>query len=77
MLGAFAGEHIIEFKKSKVTPGGTTLVHGEDYCGWMTWMFGDWPLGIARSGAVKIFADYAEDLKRRVEALKQINASSG
>ena len=75
MLGAFAGEHYFDFSKSTVTPGGTTFVHGENYNGWMTWMFDDWWLGVARGSVVQMYAGYAQDVKKRAEQLKERDSS--
>jgi hypothetical protein len=58
--------------ESHITPGGTTFVHGEDYDGWMTWMFGEGMLGIGRKSAVNMFEKVSIDLKKRAEGLKKV-----
>lgn len=72
--GAFAGVHIIQFLDSKITPDGTTFVHGEDYDGWMTWLFSEGPFGIGRKNVMRMFEGYSLDVKARAEALKKQKA---
>ncbi|KAF2029975.1 hypothetical protein EK21DRAFT_45459, partial [Setomelanomma holmii] len=67
--GAFAGRHYFQFIESHVTPGGTTFVHGEDYDGWLTWMFGKGLLGIGRRSAARMFDDFSKDVKTRAKEL--------
>ncbi|KAF2114336.1 hypothetical protein BDV96DRAFT_94966 [Lophiotrema nucula] len=68
-FGAFKGEHYFGFKESMRTPGGTTFVHGEVNMGWLRFLFKPgWPLHKTQKG---MFAQYSEDLKRRVESLKK------
>jgi hypothetical protein len=47
-------------------------VHGEDYDGWMTWMFGKGVCGIGRKNVVKMFEGFSKDVKRRAEDLKKL-----
>ncbi|KAF2473455.1 uncharacterized protein BDR25DRAFT_312516 [Lindgomyces ingoldianus] len=64
-LGAVGGEHYYGFQESKVTPGGTTFIHGEDHTGWLSVMFKPgWPM---HSSVNEMYAGFARDLKRRVE----------
>jgi hypothetical protein len=70
--GAFAGKHIFQFLPSHVTPNGTTFVHGEDYDGWLTWMFREGMIGIGRKNALNIFNEFTKDVKKRADALKQL-----
>lgn len=61
--------------ESETTPGGTTLLHGEEYTGWASMLFKPgWPLnGTANS----MFAEYSKELKERVEGLKNGVATDG
>jgi hypothetical protein len=70
--GAFAGKHYFLFIESHVTPGGTTFVHGEDYDGWLSWIFGKGSLGIGRKNVIKMYEGYSRDLKKRAEARKKL-----
>tara|TARA_R110002003_G_scaffold805_2_gene21469 strand:+ start:1641 stop:2123 length:483 start_codon:yes stop_codon:yes gene_type:complete len=72
MGGAFSGKHYFQFFESHVTPGGTTFVHGEDYDGWMTWMFGKGIFGIGRRGVVRMFDSFSKDVKMRAEEMKKL-----
>ncbi|KAF2821624.1 hypothetical protein CC86DRAFT_302434 [Ophiobolus disseminans] len=70
--GAFAGRHYCQFIASHVTPSGTTFVHGEDYDGWMSWLFGEGALGIGRKNVVAMFGQFNIDVKRRAEDMKKL-----
>jgi hypothetical protein len=70
--GAFAGKHYFQFFESHITPNGTTFVHGEDYDGWMTWMFGEGMLGFGRKNALNMFEKVSIDVKKRAEDLKKL-----
>ena len=67
-MGAFSGEHYFEFLPSKSVEGNCTLIHGEEYDGWLTFIFGEGWAGIARKIALDNYAGYSQDVKRRVEA---------
>jgi hypothetical protein len=67
VAGAFAGEHYFLFEDSKATQGGTRLVHGETYLGWMKWIF---VLPGMNGYAHDLFNGLTVDLKTRVEGLK-------
>jgi hypothetical protein len=71
--GAFAGKHYFRFLESQITPGGTTFIHGEDYDGWLTWMFGKGALGFGRKNAVNMFEKVSKDLKKKSEEVKRLN----
>ncbi|KAK3942552.1 hypothetical protein QBC46DRAFT_406296 [Diplogelasinospora grovesii] len=65
MGGAFAGEHYFIFAETET--GGTKFVHGEDYTGWLTFLFRPgWPL---HNHTRELYAGFARDLKARVERL--------
>lgn len=66
--GAWAAIHYWNFTESKTIPGGTLLLHGDEYIGWGKVMFRQgWPLyQIGKSR----FEEYNKELKARVEALK-------
>lgn len=69
MLGAFAGQHYFRFEESKEKPGYTRFSHGEDYTGWMTWLFSE---GRPMHGmVVEMFGGYSRDLKKRCEELRE------
>jgi hypothetical protein len=70
--GAFAGKHYFQFFESHITPGGTTFVHGEDYDGWMTWLFGQGTLGFGRKNALNMFDKVSKDVKKRAEDLRNL-----
>jgi hypothetical protein len=70
--GAFAGKHYFQFLESHTTPNGTTFVHGEDWDGWMTWMFGEGMLGFGRKNAVTMYEEFSQDVKKRAEELKKL-----
>lgn len=69
LAGAFRGEHYFRFKDSKVNAGRCTFVHGEEFDGWMTWLFGEGVGGVLRGNVEKMFKTYCDDLKRRVEGV--------
>ncbi|KAF1994345.1 hypothetical protein P154DRAFT_502038 [Amniculicola lignicola CBS 123094] len=72
-LNAFSGHHYFEYLESKSMPGGTTFVHGEEYMGWLTFIFERGPM----SGSVRgMFMGYAEDLEKRAEGVKGGGVSS-
>lgn len=86
LLGAFAGEHYFEFFENKGREHGAVegehsesktksciFVHGENYDGWMTWLFGEGVFGFARSSVEAMYRVFAEDVKARVEAVKKSN----
>lgn len=77
MFGAFAGEHYFEFRESEEVDGGCMFVHGEDYIGWMTWLFGEGLLGIARGSAVGLYEGFSKDVKARAEELKKVGETEG
>ena len=67
MAGAFKGEYYFGFKKSLVTPGGTTFLHGEDHSGWLAFLFRPgWPL---HKMVNEMYLGFSRDLKARVEYL--------
>ncbi|CAO2652307.1 Nn.00g005900.m01.CDS01 [Neocucurbitaria sp. VM-36] len=68
-LGAFAGEHYFEFRASESgeNEGGCAFVHGEDYQGWLTWLFGEGVLGLARGSVVGLYEGFSRDVKARAE----------
>ncbi|OAK99432.1 hypothetical protein IQ06DRAFT_349024 [Phaeosphaeriaceae sp. SRC1lsM3a] len=70
--GAFSGTHYFKFLDSHITPNGTMFVHGEDYDGWMSWLFGDGMFGLGRSHALKMYKGFAEDVKKRMEERKKL-----
>jgi hypothetical protein len=70
--GAFAGKHYFQFFESHITPGGTTFVHGEDYDGYMSWLFGEGTMGFGRKNTVKMYEEVSRDLKKRAEELKKL-----
>ncbi|KAF2866408.1 hypothetical protein BDV95DRAFT_584667 [Massariosphaeria phaeospora] len=68
-LDAFSGRHYFRFEESQITPASTTFVHGEDYTGWMTFMFGKgWPL---HTSVRDMYMGFSRDLKARVEELQR------
>ncbi|KAF1840355.1 uncharacterized protein K460DRAFT_410947 [Cucurbitaria berberidis CBS 394.84] len=75
-LGAFAGEHYFEFRESEKVDGGCLFVHGEDYVGWLTWLFGEGWLGFARASVVAMYEGFSRDVKTRVEGLKRDGGSA-
>ena len=62
-LGVFSGEHEFQFKPSTTTPGGTTLIHAEDFSGALSFLmkmsFG------TKTGTG--FEGFNNDLKRKAE----------
>jgi hypothetical protein len=70
LAGAFSGEHYFVFKENKEKAGCCKFVHGENYDGWMSWLFGEGIGGVARKGVEKMYKDYCDDVKRRVESTK-------
>jgi hypothetical protein len=70
--GAFAGKHYFQFLESQTTPGGTTFVHGEDYDGWMSWLFREGAIGFGRRNAVDMYENVSKDVKNRAEELKKL-----
>jgi hypothetical protein len=73
MGGALAGRHYFEFRESEDGKG-TVFVHGEDYDGWMTWMFGEGWGGVMRRTVVGLYRGFCEDVGRRVEELNRRDA---
>ncbi|KAH7392308.1 hypothetical protein DE146DRAFT_758035 [Phaeosphaeria sp. MPI-PUGE-AT-0046c] len=70
--GAFSGTHYFRFLDSHITPNGTTFVHGEDYDGWMSWLFSDGIFGLGRGIALKMYNGFAEDVKKRMEERRKL-----
>ncbi|KAH8726415.1 hypothetical protein GQ44DRAFT_705599 [Phaeosphaeriaceae sp. PMI808] len=68
--GAFAGTHYFQYFESHITPGGTTFVHGEDYSGWMCWLFGESVLGLGRRKVIAMYQNFSKDVKTRAEQLR-------
>lgn len=46
------------------------FAHGEDYDGWMTWLFGEGMFGLARSSIEGTYEGFSKDIKARVGRLK-------
>lgn len=71
-MGAFAGQHYFQFLPSKKVQGGCTFVHGEDYSGWLTFLFGDGRFGLLNTMTRNMYGGFGNDIKARMEALKSV-----